>query len=121
MLQVSIFLYLCRPIPFRGEMLEWFKRHAWKACVLQKGTGGSNPFLSAKIKDQLFIRVGFLFLNDSSHSLNTVNKIFYKYPLLYSKNYKGIKISVDNALSLKSQMGSIVLIVSLIIAFLESA
>ena len=29
-------------------MLEWFKRHAWKACVLQKGTGGSNPFLSAK-------------------------------------------------------------------------
>ena len=30
-------------------MLEWFKRHAWKACVLQKGTGGSNPFLSAKV------------------------------------------------------------------------
>jgi hypothetical protein len=25
---------------------EWFKEHAWKACV-PKGTGGSNPFLSA--------------------------------------------------------------------------
>ena len=33
-------------------MLEWLKRHAWKACVLQKGTGGSNPFLSAKAQHQ---------------------------------------------------------------------
>ena len=32
-----------------GEMLEWLKRHAWKACKLQKGFGGSNPPLSAKI------------------------------------------------------------------------
>ena len=31
-----------------GEMLEWLKRHAWKACKLQKGFGGSNPPLSAK-------------------------------------------------------------------------
>ena len=30
-----------------GEMQEWFNWHAWKACVPQKGTGGSNPFLSA--------------------------------------------------------------------------
>ena len=29
-------------------MLEWLKRHAWKACKLQKGFGGSNPPLSAK-------------------------------------------------------------------------
>ncbi len=28
-------------------MLEWFKRHAWKACKLQKGFRGSNPRLSA--------------------------------------------------------------------------
>ena len=33
----------------QGEMLEWLKRHAWKACKLQKGFGGSNPPLSAKI------------------------------------------------------------------------
>ena len=38
-------LYLCTPI---GEMLEWLKRHAWKACKLQKGFRGSNPRLSAK-------------------------------------------------------------------------
>ena len=30
-----------------GEMSEWLKEHAWKACVLQKGTVGSNPTLSA--------------------------------------------------------------------------
>ena len=29
-------------------MLEWLKRHAWKACILQKSIGGSNPPLSAK-------------------------------------------------------------------------
>ena len=32
-----------------GEMLEWLKRHAWKACKLQKGFRGSNPRLSARI------------------------------------------------------------------------
>ena len=32
-----------------GEMLEWLKRHAWKACKLQKGFRGSNPRLSAKL------------------------------------------------------------------------
>ena len=31
-------------------MTEWLKVHAWKACVSQKGTGGSNPPLSAKLK-----------------------------------------------------------------------
>ena len=29
-------------------MSEWFKEHAWKVCVLQKGTAGSNPALSAE-------------------------------------------------------------------------
>ena len=29
-------------------MLEWLKRHAWKACIRQKRIGGSNPPLSAK-------------------------------------------------------------------------
>ena len=33
----------------RGEMLEWLKRHAWKACKRQKCFRGSNPRLSAKI------------------------------------------------------------------------
>ena len=29
-------------------MLEWLKRHAWKACIPQKGISGSNPDLSAR-------------------------------------------------------------------------
>ena len=36
-----------------GEMLEWLKRHAWKACKLQKGFRGSNPRLSAGQKNTL--------------------------------------------------------------------
>src|ERR1039457_3198478 len=32
---------------FGGEMAEWLKAHAWKACILQKGIEGSNPSLSA--------------------------------------------------------------------------
>ena len=32
----------------RGKVLEWLKRHAWKACRRQKRHGGSNPPLSAK-------------------------------------------------------------------------
>src|SRR5688572_1151586 len=31
-------------------MSEWLKEHAWKACVLQKSTVGSNPTLSANQK-----------------------------------------------------------------------
>ena len=33
----------------QGEMLEWLKRHAWKACIRQKCIGGSNPPLSAYV------------------------------------------------------------------------
>ncbi len=32
----------------KGKMLEWFKRHAWKACSRQNWHGGSNPPLSAE-------------------------------------------------------------------------
>ena len=33
---------------FFGKVLEWLKRHAWKACIPLKGIAGSNPVLSAK-------------------------------------------------------------------------
>ena len=36
-------------------MSEWFKEHAWKVCVLQKGTAGSNPALSARKEKILLI------------------------------------------------------------------
>ena len=32
---------------FEGKVLEWLKRHAWKACNRQNRFGGSNPPLSA--------------------------------------------------------------------------
>ena len=37
-----------------GELSEWFKEHAWKVCIPQKGIEGSNPSLSA-IKDKNLI------------------------------------------------------------------
>ena len=37
---------------FSGEMAEWLKAHAWKACMLQKGIEGSNPSLSASLRSQ---------------------------------------------------------------------
>ena len=36
--------------PLGGEMAEWFKAHAWKACV-GNTTGGSNPSLSATFSE----------------------------------------------------------------------
>ena len=43
--------------PRKGEVLEWLKRHAWKACIPQKGIRGSNPLLSAiKGVNQAFAR-----------------------------------------------------------------
>ena len=47
--------FFCNLQPFLkeasiGEMLEWLKRHAWKACILLKGIRGSNPRLSARFK-----------------------------------------------------------------------
>ncbi len=31
----------------KGEVLEWLKRHAWKACIPLKGITSSNLVLSA--------------------------------------------------------------------------
>ncbi|GEM_PF-1281112 len=41
-----------------GEMAEWLKAHAWKACMLQKGIEGSNPSLSANPESFRGWRVG---------------------------------------------------------------
>ena len=39
----------------QGEMLEWLKRHAWKACIRQKCILGSNPRLSADMKKRIVV------------------------------------------------------------------
>jgi putative endonuclease len=36
--------------PLRGEVLEWPNRHAWRACVGVSSTVGSNPTLSASLR-----------------------------------------------------------------------
>ena len=46
----------------KGEVLEWLKRHAWKACVRQKCTGGSNPPLSAE-DEVVTLSCGYLILH----------------------------------------------------------
>ena len=47
-----------------GKMLEWLKRHAWKACKRLKRFGGSNPPLSAKVaaSSQQTLAVAFFVL-----------------------------------------------------------
>lgn len=36
----------------KGEVPEWSNGLDWKSSVLQKGTGGSNPPLSASLKTE---------------------------------------------------------------------
>ena len=42
----------------KGEVLEWLKRHAWKACSRQNWLAGSNPVLSAIVI--LLMTIGLL-------------------------------------------------------------
>ena len=41
----------------QGEVLEWLKRHAWKACNRQNRFAGSNPVLSAFYPIMKYIRL----------------------------------------------------------------
>ena len=47
-----------------GEMLEWLKRHAWKACKLPKGFPSSNLGLSAGSPGHEYVRDFFALLAD---------------------------------------------------------
>ena len=44
-----------------GVMLEWLKRHAWKACIRQKRIPSSNLGRSAKKIPQAILPAGFFF------------------------------------------------------------
>ena len=44
-----------------GEMLEWLKRHAWKACIRQKRIASSNLAHSAKTVCYITARCFFYF------------------------------------------------------------
>ncbi len=45
----------------RGVMLEWLKRHAWKACIRQKRIASSNLAHSAKTVCYITARCFFIF------------------------------------------------------------
>ena len=65
----------------QGKMLEWLKRHAWKACIRQKRIGGSNPPLSALLRLFPGFRTGspwqFTFSKLHFHSHHILQ---YRYP-----------------------------------------
>ena len=48
---------------FFGELSEWFKEHAWKVCMPQKGIESSNLSLSAN-------RYFFIYLLIAAHWIN---------------------------------------------------
>ena len=62
-------------------MLEWLKRHAWKACNRQKRFGGSNPPLSADCLENmkrlifLFALIGLLSVSQTSIAQNKVDSV----------------------------------------------
>ena len=61
-----------------GEVLEWLKRHAWKACNRQKRFGGSNPPLSAEyvvIMKRLIILFSLIGLLTIPQTMNAQDKL----------------------------------------------
>ena len=65
-------------------MLEWLKRHDWKSCVLQKGTQGSNPCLSArKLENQAVKRITHKFTHTKA---KFVRNFFLFYPTIIVVN-----------------------------------
>ena len=54
-------------------MLEWLKRHAWKACNRQNRFAGSNPVLSAMLRESSW----FPFLFSVCHQLSRLSFIYF--------------------------------------------
>ena len=53
-------IYICTLIE-KGDLSEWFKEHAWKVCILQKGIKSSNLLVSAKLKKGYWLHNQYLF------------------------------------------------------------
>jgi hypothetical protein len=75
-----------------GEMAEWLKAHAWKACLRQKRNVGSNPTLSAKFLRQAKISSIF----DSS-----ISPPPFVRSTLYAQKFENR--SIENRKSIKDQ------------------
>ena len=55
--------------------LSWSKAHDWKSCVPYKGTEGSNPSLSAKKTESVWILSFFVFKNITANPPDFARKI----------------------------------------------
>ena len=67
-------------------MLEWLKRHAWKACKRLKRFGGSNPPLSAKVaasSQQTLAAAFFCALTCRKDDVSRRSLDFYAHAYLY--------------------------------------
>ena len=54
---INLFVSPSNLMTLVGEVTEWSKVLAWKVSVPQKGTKGSNPFLSAHQLRNLFFSI----------------------------------------------------------------
>ena len=64
----------------QGEVLEWLKRHAWKACNRQNRFAGSNPVLSAVNADNQQL-TNFTHVN--THTFRGLRAYFFSQYLYY--------------------------------------
>ncbi len=67
-MRIIFFCNLCRKIrgAYPGEMAEWSKAHAWKACWRHKRHEGSNPSFSADFANKIFfINFNIQFINQN--------------------------------------------------------
>ena len=88
------------PANAKGEMLEWLKRHAWKACIRQKRIPGSNPGLSA-----FTFHVQCLMINvQRSMGMRRLIAIF---AIFFSLNGFAQTIPTDSILTDSTQSGAV--------------
>ena len=88
------------PANAKGEMLEWLKRHAWKACIRQKRIPGSNPGLSA-----FTFHVQCLMINvQRSMGMRRLIAIF---AIIFSLNGFAQTIPTDSILTDSTQSGAV--------------
>ena len=85
------------PAFIKGEVLEWLKRHAWKACSRQNWLAGSNPVLSA-FRIQIINNKTFLFAI-TGHFKNVVNAQF---GTLFTNNLAFVSLPVFKCFSSRS-------------------
>ena len=103
------------PLIYSGEVAERSKAHAWKACVPQKGTAGSNPALSAFMEGYVYIlksrRYNWHYIGSTrdlkkrfdEHERGKVksSKFYRPFDLIYYEAYPDYSLARKREISLK--------------------